>query len=83
LYLDSLQKIELRNIKEFEYDIVGRILEAGTVIWVTSRLYENLPSYNIKDLQDDTNFIMLVNTLYHEMDHATDWWSCHDYVRQL
>lgn len=73
LRLDSLQKIELRNIKEFGYDTDGKTLEDGTIIWVTSRLYEKLPSYNIKEIEDNTNFIMIVNTLYHEMGHVTDW----------
>lgn len=73
LCLDSLQIIELRNINEFGYDTDGKTLEHGTVIWVTSRLYEKLPSYNIKEIEDNTDFIMLVNTLFHEMGHVTDW----------
>jgi hypothetical protein len=73
LCLDSIKIIELRNINEFGYDTDGRTLEDGSVIWVTSRLYEKLPSYNIKELEDNNDFIMLVNTLFHEMGHATDW----------
>lgn len=73
LRLDSLQKIELRNIKEFGYDTDGKTLEDGTIIWVTSRLYEKLPSYNIKEIEDNINFILIVNTLFHEMGHVTDW----------
>lgn len=73
LRLDSLQRIELRDIKEFGYETDGKTLENGTIIWVTSRLYEKLPSYNIKEIEEDTGFIMIVNTLFHEMGHVTDW----------
>ena len=32
-----------------------------------------LPCYSIEKLEDNPNFEMIVNTLYHEMGHITDW----------
>lgn len=40
---------------------------------ITSRLYDMLPCLSIEKLENNPNFKMIVNTLYHEMGHITDW----------
>lgn len=73
LTLDALQEIELVDIKNFLYDTDGKTCDGGKKIIVTSRLYDKLPIYRIKELKENVNFIMIVNTMFHEMGHATDW----------
>ena len=73
LRLDALQEIELIDIKEFSYDTDGRACDGGKKIIVTSRLYNKLPTYSIEELKDNIDFIMIVNTMFHEMGHVTDW----------
>lgn len=75
LRLDALQEIELWDRKEIEYDTDGKTLFSGTKIIITSRLYEKLPSLNIAELQDNEDFLQIVNTLFHEMGHVSDWLS--------
>ena len=78
LYGDSLdisevQEIQLVNIKESRYDSDGRTYSGGKKIILTSRLYDSLPSYDIKKLERNEIFKLIVNTIFHEMGHATDW----------
>lgn len=40
---------------------------------VTSRLYDKLEQLNIKYIENTENFRLIINTLYHEMGHASDW----------
>lgn len=74
-YLDvtDIEEIELQNIKDFSYETDGKTYDGGRKILVTSRLYELLPSFDIRKIKNDRNFKMLINTQFHEMGHATDW----------
>lgn len=69
LRLDALQEIELIDIKEFSYDNTdGRACDyGGKKIIVTSRLYYKLPTHRIEELKNNIDFIMIVNTMFHEM----------------
>lgn len=73
LNLVNLQEIELRDISEFDLKKDGTTYENGTKIMVTSRLYDMLPCLSVEKLENNPNFKMIVNTLYHEMGHITDW----------
>lgn len=73
LTLDALQEIELMDIKNFSYDTDGRTGNGGKKIFVNSRLYDKLPIYRIEELKENVDFIMIVNTMFHEMGHVTDW----------
>lgn len=75
LTLDALEEIELIDIKDFSYTTDGRTQDGGKKIVVTSRLYDNLPSYKIEELKDHIDFNMIVNTMFHEKGHVTDWMS--------
>ncbi|QUH18666.1 hypothetical protein [Alkaliphilus sp. B6464] len=68
-----MQEIELIDIKEFSYDTDGRVCDGGKKILVTSRPYDKLPTYRIEELKDNVDFIMIVNTMFHEMGHVMDW----------
>lgn len=72
LHLDKLEEIELVNAKEFSYDTDGRTIDGGKRIILTSRLYTQLPIYNISELMNNEKFKLIVNTLYHEMGHVSD-----------
>lgn len=74
-YLDvtSIEEIELQDIKNFSYETDGKTYDEGRKILLTSRLYELLPSFDIRKIKNDTNFKMLIDTQFHEMGHATDW----------
>ena len=72
LNLSRLETIELRDIKQFKIETDGRSFD-GTTIILTSRLYEDLPSHDIRKLRNNKDFRMIVNTLYHEMGHISDW----------
>lgn len=71
LDIDTLEEIELVNKNEFEYDTDGRIINSHKII-VTSRLYELLPTLDIEKLNDNKNYKILRQTLYHEMGHIND-----------
>lgn len=73
LNLQNLKQIELMHISEFDIEKDGSTYDNGTMIVVTSRLYDMLPNYNIKELVNNDNFKMLINTMYHEMGHVSDW----------
>lgn len=73
LNLVNLQEIELSDISEFDLKKDGTTYENGTKIMVTSRLYDMLPCLSVAKLENNSNFKMIVNTLYHEMGHITDW----------
>lgn len=73
LNLSRLELIELMDIAEFDVEKDGMTRDGGTKIIVTSRLYECLPNYHINDLKENTEFQQIVNTMYHEMGHVTDW----------
>jgi hypothetical protein len=72
LNLEKLEEIEVQDIREFDYDTDGKIFDNGKKIVLTSRLFELLPSYDIKRLYRNINFKQIVNTLYHEMGHIHD-----------
>ena len=63
------------DITKFDVPKDGMTCEEGTKIIVTSRLYEYLPNYHINDLKENAEFKQIVNTMYHEMGHVTDWLS--------
>ena len=71
--LVNLQEIELRDIPEFDLKKDGTTYENGTKIMDTSRLYDMLPCLSVEKLENNSNFKIIVNTLYHEMGHITDW----------
>lgn len=73
LDISEVQEIELVDIKELEYDTDGRTYSDGKKIILTSRLYELLPTYDITELEGNENFKLIINTIFHEMGHATDW----------
>ena len=73
LDLSGIEKIELIDSGEFEYETDGKIYNEGRNLIVTSRLYDQLEQLNIKDIENTENFQLIVNTLYHEMGHASDW----------
>lgn len=72
LYLDNLEEIELVDTKTFSYDTDGRTVPGGKKIILTLRLYAKIPVYDIQQLNNDENFKLIVNTLYHEMGHVSD-----------
>ncbi len=74
-YLDvtDIEEIELQDIKDFSYETDGKTYDGGRKILVTSRLYELIPSFDIRKIKNDRNFKMIINTQFHEMGHATDW----------
>ncbi|HIY01355.1 MAG TPA: hypothetical protein IAA26_05865 [Candidatus Blautia faecipullorum] len=71
--IEALEEIELMDIKEFGYDTDGKTYDNGKKILVTSRLYDMLPTLNISQLKSNNEFRLAINTLFHEMGHATDW----------
>ena len=73
LDISEVEEIELMSINEFNYDTDGRTYDEGRKILVTSRLYDKLPHLDISRLEDNEEFKMIVNTMFHEMGHATDW----------
>ena len=71
LDLSDLEEIEL--IKRCSIETDGRAYNEGRNIFVTSRLYELLPTLSLDDLVDNAHFKKLVNVIYHEMGHINDW----------
>ena len=71
LNIDTLKEIELVNKNEFEYQTDGRVEDSQKII-VTSRLYELLPSFNVKKLEGNKEYLLLRQTLYHELGHIND-----------
>lgn len=71
LNLVSLEEIELLNKSEFTYLSDAKTLEGGKIV-LSSRLFELLPTYNLKLLKNNNDYKMLVGTLYHEMIHISD-----------
>ena len=73
LNISKVEEIQLKSTNEFDYDTDGRTYDGGTKILVTSRLYDMLPCFEISKLKKNDEFLMIVNALFHEMGHATDW----------
>lgn len=71
--ISNLKSIELIDSAEIDLKTDGRTCEDGTKIILTSRLFDKLPEYNITTLEDNKVFVTIVNTLFHEMGHVTDW----------
>lgn len=71
LNIESLEEIELVNKNAYSYETDGKVISNSKII-VTSRLYELLPTLDVKALEDNTNFTILKQTLYHEMGHIND-----------
>lgn len=71
LNLETLKEIELLNKDEFSYMSDAKTLE-GCKIVLSSRLFELLPTYNLKLLKKNNDYKMLVGTLIHEMIHISD-----------
>ncbi len=72
LCLDNLEEIELIDAKTFSYDTDGQTVPGGKKIILTSRLYDKISVYDIQQLNNNENFKLIVNTLYHEMGHVSD-----------
>lgn len=73
LELDRLKAVELVRKEDYTYSTDGKTCDNGTKIVVTSRLYELLPNLDLQKLHGNEDFEALINTLYHEMIHVTDW----------
>lgn len=71
LNIESLKEIELVNKNTYSYETDGKVINNSKII-VTSRLYELLPILDIKALEDNINFTILKQTLFHEMGHIND-----------
>ena len=71
LNIDTLEEVELVNKNTFQYDTDGRVVDSHKII-VTSRLYELLPSLDIKKLENNKEYKFLRQTIYHEMGHIND-----------
>ncbi len=71
LNISTLREIELRNINEFEIITDGRTVGNGKII-VTSRLYDLLPTLDIECLNENNNYKLLRQIIYHEMGHIND-----------
>lgn len=72
LNLKALEEIELVDVSTFPYETDGRVINEGKKILLTSRLYSKISTYNIYELENDENFIHIINTLYHELGHVSD-----------
>lgn len=73
LDLSGIEKIELIDSNEFDYKTDGKIYNKGKNLIVTSNLYDQLEQLDIKYIENTENFKLIINTLYHEMGHASDW----------
>lgn len=73
LNLTRLDEIELVDKDEFAYETDGKIFEDGRKVVVTSRLYEQLPNYDIEKLENNLIFKSIIGTLHHELIHISDW----------
>lgn len=71
LNITSLEEIELVDKNEFSYPTDGKMINSKKIV-VTSRLYELLPSFDIDNLEDNNDYKLIINTLYHEMGHISD-----------
>lgn len=73
LDLSGLEEIVLVDQREIQFPTDGRVVD-GRQIVLSSRLFEQLPTCNIQELlaQENENFQMILNTLYHEMGHISD-----------
>lgn len=77
LCFDDLEEIELIDVKELSIQTDGRTVDNGKKIILTSRLYTQLPEYDISKLGNNENFKLIVTTLYHEMVHVSDMKTMH------
>lgn len=73
LHLKQLREIELKNKSAFDYEKDGNICENGEKIVLSSRLYEMLPTLDIKKINNNDKFKVLIYSLYHEMCHVSDF----------
>lgn len=73
LDLSALKEVILYKQEEFYYQTDGRTVGNGTIIVLSSRLFELLPCIRIKELSENSDFNLIVSTLYHEMGHVNDW----------
>lgn len=71
LNIESLKEIELVNKNTYSYETDGKVINNSKII-VTSRLYELLPTLDIKALENNIYFTTIKQTLYHEMGHIND-----------
>lgn len=71
LNINTLTEIELVNKNECAYETDGKAIDNSKII-VTSRLYELLPTLNINCLNDNNDYKLLKQTIYHEMGHIND-----------
>lgn len=73
LRLERLEEIELvKNIRGLQYFPDGRVDSGGKRIILTASRFDNLPVYDISQLQNNNDFKFIVSTLYHEMGHISD-----------
>lgn len=75
LDITRLEEIELVNYRERAYCAEGKTIDNGHKIVLLSDKIERLPVYDVSSLLECNNvdFLSIVNTLFHEMGHVTNW----------
>lgn len=68
--LQHLQKIEL--VKEPEFISDARFYPNECTIKLCPRLFDLLPTYDVKKLSTNNDFKLIIYSLYHELCHASD-----------
>lgn len=73
LDLSGLEIIELKESDKYKINSEGRTYNKGKNIVLLSDAYDQLDELAIEKMADSEKFKSIVNTIYHEMGHASDW----------
>ena len=73
LDLSGLEIIELKESDKYQINSEGRTYNKGKNIVLSSDTYDQLDELAIEKMADSEKFKSIVNTIYHEMGHASDW----------
>lgn len=73
LDLSGLEIIELKESDKYQLNSEGRTYNKGKNILLSSEAYDQLDELAIEKVADSEKFKSIVNTIYHEMVHASDW----------
>ena len=73
LDLSGLEIIELKESDKYQFNSEGRTYNKGKNIILSSDAYDQLDELAIEKIADSEKFKSIVNTIYHEMVHASDW----------
>lgn len=68
---EAIKVIELKDKKEFPIQSDGRFIKEGYIL-LSSRLYDELVCLDLKHIEHTKEYNLIVNTLIHEMGHASD-----------